>query len=84
MYIALITATISPELANLHVKKEKDKISKITFRGPSSDVAYIPSKLADEESKLSFHLNGNRIKIWKPETGRSMESRYNLEYLKFR
>lgn len=80
MYIALITDTISSELANLHVKKEKDKISKITFREPSSDVASIPSKLADEESKLSFHLKGNHIKIWKPETGRSMESRYNLEY----
>lgn len=80
MYIALITEAISSKLANLHVKKEKGTISKITFREPSSDVASISSKSADEESKLSFHLNGNHIKIWKPETGRSVESRYNLEY----
>lgn len=80
MYIALITEAISSKLTNLHVKKEKGTISKITFREPSSDVASIPSKSADEESKLSFQLNGNHIKIWKPETGRSVESRYNLEY----
>ena len=80
MYIALITEAMSSKLANLHVKKEKGTISKITFTEPSSDVASIPSKSADEESKLSFHLNGNHIKIWKPETGRSVESRYNLEY----